>query len=183
MARPFVSRRDLNSALLTAAFGFGLTAPLGLTVAVADRVLVWSLYGVDAARRHDLYVASHVPMRISNGDRIKEFKGFLHFVGSVGGWLVLAVVALFLIRRLLPKGYRRLVARAGGDPRGTNPDPARRRGSRWAVVAVLATAAVLLVYRQTLALAALSALAILCTHLVPLADEPPAPSPEPPAAE
>ena len=172
MGRSFVSRREVNRALLVAAFGFGMAAPLGLTVAVADRLLVWKLYGVDAARRQGLYVASHVPMRISNGDRIKEFNGFLHFVGSVGGWLVLAVVALFVIRWLLPKGYRRLLDRMGA-PRGNNPDPARRRTGRWAVLTVVAVATALLVFRQAVAVAVLSVLAIVAAHLVPLADDPP----------
>jgi hypothetical protein len=181
MGRPFVSWPGVARALLTAAFAFGMAAPLGLTVAVADRVLVWSLYGADAARRQNLHVASHVPMRISNGDRVREFNGFLHFVGAVGGWLVLAVVALFVIRRLLPKDYRRLLDRMGA-PRGSNPDPSmRHRGRRWVTVATLVLAVVLLVTRQAVVLAALCALAIAAAHFVPLADERVAPTPNPTA--
>lgn len=175
MARPFVSRRDLARALLLAAFGFGMAAPLGLTVAVADRVLVRSLYGADAADRRGLHVASHVPMRISNGDRVREFNGFVHFVGAVVGWLVLAVVALFLVRRLLPAGYRRVLDRMGA-PRGSNPDPAARRGrgGRWVIAAMFLAVVALLVARQAAVMAALSGLAILCAHFCPLTVEPPA---------
>ena len=181
MGRPFVSRPGVARALLTAAFAFGMAAPLGLTVAVADRVLVWSLYGPEAVRRQSLHVASHVPMRISNGDRIREFNGFLHFVGAVGGWLVLAVVALFVIRRLLPRDYRRLLDRMGA-PRGSNPDPSvRRRGRRWVTFATLVLAAALLAAQQAVVLAALSALAIAAAHFVPLAGEPAPRTPNPAA--
>jgi hypothetical protein len=102
---------------MLAVFLFSCTTTFGFASWTADQIVLRCVYGAEAVRRDQLRIASHRPLRVSNGDRLEGW-GFRIFLIILGIWFPLTLGILFVLRWGLPREYREMMKEHSSRDKG-----------------------------------------------------------------